>query len=440
MVAPLAQKLKLILITAIVGTVASLLGAAAPAQAAPFVYITTSPEYPFGAGGIFQYDAGARGLLTPLTPPRVATDTRPGDAVVSPDGKTLYVTGYSPPDRNDPTKPVQGYLSQFDIGADGTLSPKMVIAVDHVGAEAVSPDGKSLYVTASSGPPGYVGQVFQYNVGPDGTLSAKSPPTVATGSGPQDIAVSPDGASVYVSSSGSVYQYDVGAGGTLSAKNPPAVAIASDRTGIAVSPDGRSVYFTADAHHGPGDPVQGYVLQYNVGAHGALSPKTPAALATDIVPLDAAVVSPDGKSLYVTGIRYRVCDRSCGHGFNPGYVAQFDVGAGGALSPKNPPTVAAGSLAGVVAVSPDGKSLYVGAFYLYSLLQYDIGTDGTLSPKSPPTPPGPTGSDFYLYIGDIAVSPAPVPTRKEQCTKGGWRNFPQFKNQGQCIAFVHHGP
>ena len=31
------------------------------------------------------------------------------------------------------------------------------------------------------------------------------------------------------------------------------------------------------------------------------------------------------------------------------------------------------------------------------------------------------------------------PTSKEQCKNGGWRNFPQFKNQGQCIAFVSDG-
>ena len=41
----------------------------------------------------------------------------------------------------------------------------------------------------------------------------------------------------------------------------------------------------------------------------------------------------------------------------------------------------------------------------------------------------------------VAVSPAPrVPTSKEQCKNGGWRNFPQFKNEGLCIAFVNHGP
>jgi hypothetical protein len=32
------------------------------------------------------------------------------------------------------------------------------------------------------------------------------------------------------------------------------------------------------------------------------------------------------------------------------------------------------------------------------------------------------------------------PISKDQCKNGGWRNFPQFENQGQCIAFVNHGP
>jgi hypothetical protein len=28
------------------------------------------------------------------------------------------------------------------------------------------------------------------------------------------------------------------------------------------------------------------------------------------------------------------------------------------------------------------------------------------------------------------------PTSKEQCKRGGWRSFPQFKNQGNCVSFV----
>ena len=33
-----------------------------------------------------------------------------------------------------------------------------------------------------------------------------------------------------------------------------------------------------------------------------------------------------------------------------------------------------------------------------------------------------------------------LPTTKSQCKKGGWRSFDRFKNQGQCIRFVKHGP
>jgi hypothetical protein len=33
----------------------------------------------------------------------------------------------------------------------------------------------------------------------------------------------------------------------------------------------------------------------------------------------------------------------------------------------------------------------------------------------------------------------PLPTSKDQCKNGGWRNFPQFKNQGDCVSFVENG-
>jgi hypothetical protein len=44
-------------------------------------------------------------------------------------------------------------------------------------------------------------------------------------------------------------------------------------------------------------------------------------------------------------------------------------------------------------------------------------------------------------IGDIVVHDAPaVPTTKAQCQNGGWRDFPGFRNQGQCVAVVNRGP
>jgi hypothetical protein len=42
-----------------------------------------------------------------------------------------------------------------------------------------------------------------------------------------------------------------------------------------------------------------------------------------------------------------------------------------------------------------------------------------------------------LDDGHAVVFDAPqLPTSKDQCKNGGWRNFPQFKNQGDCVSFV----
>jgi hypothetical protein len=35
------------------------------------------------------------------------------------------------------------------------------------------------------------------------------------------------------------------------------------------------------------------------------------------------------------------------------------------------------------------------------------------------------------------TQPVPIgPTNKDQCKNNGWKAFPQFKNQGQCVSFV----
>ncbi len=90
------------------------------------------------------------------------------------------------------------------------------------------------------------GTVSQYNVGAGGLLAPLSPPTVVAGERPSEIAVSPNGSSVYVvnSTSDSVSQYDVGPGGKLSPKSPPTVAAGTNPSGVAVSPNGNGVYVT----------------------------------------------------------------------------------------------------------------------------------------------------------------------------------------------------
>jgi hypothetical protein len=50
-------------------------------------------------------------------------------------------------------------------------------------------------------------------------------------------------------------------------------------------------------------------------------------------------------------------------------------------------------------------------------------------------PDNPTGASSSVN-GNFVVHDAVLPTSIDQCKNGGWRNFPGFKNQGDCVSFV----
>jgi hypothetical protein len=49
-------------------------------------------------------------------------------------------------------------------------------------------------------------------------------------------------------------------------------------------------------------------------------------------------------------------------------------------------------------------------------------------------------SCFEFGISTITYTFQLDPSTRSECKNGGWRNFPRFKNQGKCIAFVNYGP
>jgi hypothetical protein len=54
--------------------------------------------------------------------------------------------------------------------------------------------------------------------------------------------------------------------------------------------------------------------------------------------------------------------------------------------------------------------------------------------------PGQFSGSGVNASGDIIVHDAqPLPTSKDQCKDGGWRIFPGFKNEGDCVSFVVTG-
>jgi hypothetical protein len=68
----------------------------------------------------------------------------------------------------------------------------------------------------------------------------------------------------------------------------------------------------------------------------------------------------------------------------------------------------------------------------------DLFIPGIPSAGGNPSVCGPVGlPSTQLTGGRAVVFDAPLlPTSKDQCKDGGWLNFPQFKNQGNCVSFV----
>jgi hypothetical protein len=72
--------------------------------------------------------------------------------------------------------------------------------------------------------------------------------------------------------------------------------------------------------------------------------------------------------------------------------------------------------------------------YLHCDATGDIQVLDPVGIDIPSGPPGQVFSDRTFIIQFVRT-----PTSKKQCKKGGWRTFPQFRNQGDCVSFVATG-
>lgn len=343
---------------------------AAGARAAS-VYATRSGTSP---GSVYQLAVAANGDLSLRSPEYVSTTGHfPHGIGITPKGGNLYVTN------NEST-----VLSQFGISSAGLLSPltppsATVAAQDF--PVAVSPDGTSLYTAHATPSP----EVEQLAIGTGGLLGAKT--LVSTSGGADDVVLSPDGKHLYVSNfagAGLISQFEVQAGGALKALSPATVSAGAFPVGMAVTPDGHNLYAGTESSTG--------ILQFTIGANGALSPMTPASVTMPPeTNTEHLVVSPDGANLYSSTA------------FKEGGIVQLAIGAGGALTLLNPPIAALGSKTASIAISPDGRSVYAGRFSPEEIQRFSVGAGGVLTATAN------TLTQTGL-AGDIAVSPDQGPT------------------------------
>lgn len=256
--------------------------------------------------------------------------------------------------------PVTGELTE-----DGTVpsdSGPTGLVVD----ETTSP--ASLFVATQGGD-----TVDEYDIDPaTGALTPKAgSSSIGAGSGPDGLALSPDGRELYVGNSGDddLYLYTVAADGALAA-DPTATVLAGD------DPATPLVHALPAPPLTPPTPIGGALTQ--LAAPNDCIASNVFGCNTLIAPSLAAnyqvVVSPDGLNAYSAAFL--------------GEVVEFDrdpsTGAlteTGCLSdPGAPPCTGAAASANprAIAISPDGKNVYVTAFN-NALVTFSRAPDGTLT-------------------------------------------------------------
>ena len=225
-------------------------------------------------GVLNQYSIGADGALSALTPPTVSSDTvnasnAPVSIAIDPLGKWAYVA-----DGGNNT------ISQYSIGADGTLSPLTPFLVTTGGKTGAGNAFDIKIASTSSGEYAYVanyfdGTVSQFSINTTtGLLSPLTPLTVsATGTYALSVAIHPTGKFAYVttlagSADAVVAQFTIDQStGKLTAMTPPTVSAGGAGTAvITVEASGKYAYATSGETGWGSTSVAQYTIDQTTGA------------------------------------------------------------------------------------------------------------------------------------------------------------------------------
>jgi YVTN family beta-propeller protein len=316
-----------------------------------------------GAGailGVFHSLAQAVGLSGPdttsITVPVSITATtgvgsRPQGIAVSPDGKYLYVANYGDNTVSVIDTATNSVITTVTVGTaspcDGQCGPYGL---------TVAPDGSRVYVTDSGFQPAFNadGSIAYYF--PETTVSVIDTATytvtntIDVGQGPVSVAVSPDGKRVYVGYPGGptpVRVIDTDTNTVISETTNLWGSLA-----LAVSPDGKRVYVAG-------------LNQYNSVSVIDTTSNTVDPLGSLPGGASAIATSPDGTRLYVTSQNRTGSSLTV---LNAADGAVIDTIPLSTHSEDGQPWQG-------VAVSPDGKRVYVVDPSTNSVLEVDTATN-----------------------------------------------------------------
>jgi 6-phosphogluconolactonase (cycloisomerase 2 family) len=268
--------------------------------------------------------------------------------------------------------------SSSDFGSLTPLAPATVPSGPFPYGIATDPHATSIYAADGDG-----NEVSQYTINPrTGQLTPKTPATVAAGRGSVEVAVTPNGKSAYVVDHNAVSQYSLNPiTGALTPISPAMVTAGRNSEAIAISPNGKYVYVAdcpgctvrARGPHSSSPPnpatAGSTIWEYRINqATGALSRVESVATGNGA---NGIAITPNGKSLYVA----------------VSAIWQYTISpTTGRLIPKSRATIAAPGNAHEIVVAPNGKDAYAVTVANNTIAQYRINPrTGTLSSKAAST-------------------------------------------------------
>jgi DNA-binding beta-propeller fold protein YncE len=336
--------------------------AARPAGGPVLAYILSTP--PCMGNTVSVINTATNTALKPITVQRGVNAI-----AVTPDGKTVYVTTGARITSGTVCSslgPQTGTNKVIPISTATDKPGKPIDAGKAPVAIAVTPDGKTVYVLS------------QLGVVPIRTATGKPGKPVNAGKDPDAIAITPDGRTAYVVSadSGTVTPIRTA---TNTALEPVKVANVSGN--IAITPDGRTAYVTAGQ----------YVVPIRTATNTALQP-------VKVGPGPSAIViTPNSETVYVS---------------TAAAVVPIRTATNTALRPVK-------VYSGPLAITPDGKTVYVvglnTAPYRWEVTPIRTATNTALKPVLISTPGAlldgigitPDGSTAYLL--NLVFEPGSFP-------------------------------
>ncbi|MEU4231235.1 beta-propeller fold lactonase family protein [Nonomuraea sp. NPDC026600] len=345
------------------------------------VYVTNARS-----GNVSSLAIGPRAVLTPIGKPVSTGGDFPRGIALTPNGATAYVVNSDSDE-----------LSVFRVGARGALQPDPQIfkTGDEPWGATVSPNGRTLYVTNTGD-----ATISAFDIGLNGTPGNRRD-FRTTSNFPKQTVLSPDGRFLYLSYADGdattdsppqvVTRFAVRFDGSLGPAQDVAKVGPADYA-IAISPDGAFVYVASS--------VTLNVWGFRRGTDGSLTPVPGSPFPAPTGPVGLKV-TPDGQHLYVASNDPDIDSP-------PGGLLGFTILADGSLRPTadSPAPTPDHALVDAVAITPDGRNVFAAIRDTSQVVAFEIGTGGAL--KEAPGSPFPTGGERPLSQS-IAVRPVPGP-------------------------------